>query len=393
MDQWNFPERGVVFWPVGNGDAITVVVDPDHIVQVDISHYDKAEHEDDPRVPVVDRLIELLRKPGEKSKPVLPVLAITHHDADHCSGFAKLISQAQVSELWITLRSFIEKKNEGKLTDDGQAIYDEACRRRKAEVEADATGKRADAGSRLRVIGNADVLNDADWQGFPRDLLTNAGQVIETVNGEDISDRAEFFVHTPFRDDSQEGSRNSSSLGMQVTLKAGDCEQRFLLLGDLEHEQIDAFFDKSEERGNEDRLDWNVLLAPHHGSKNAVLKQEGDDWVDADAVEDFRNYRQNAAMVVVSSRSFDDIGDDDTDPPHEQAIEVYEDMVGTSSVHYTADFAQGSHSDPLVVTVTEDSCGETKTDRINRLRSVGQTTSASVRPGDARGGTGDQEYA
>jgi hypothetical protein len=29
MSNWDLPERDVVFWPVGNGDAVTIAVDDD----------------------------------------------------------------------------------------------------------------------------------------------------------------------------------------------------------------------------------------------------------------------------------------------------------------------------------------------------------------------------
>lgn len=394
LSDWAFPERGVVFWPVGNGDAITVIVDDETVIQIDINHYDKSEDDDDDRVPVVDRLIDLLHRPEGSDKSILPVLAITHHDADHCSGFTRLVDEVDVCELWLTLRSFIEHKNEGKLTDDGKAIYDEACRRRAAEVAACKKGERAKPGDRLRIIGNADVLDDADWRGFPTELLTSAGQFIPNINDEDRSDVIDVFVHTPFRDDTQDGSRNSSSLGVQLTLKSGECIQRFLLLGDLEYEQIDAFFDKSEDRGNEERLEWDVLLAPHHGSRNAVLKKDGEKWVEADAVDDLRNYKQDGARIVVSSRSFEDIGPDDTDPPHQDAVDVYEDLVGKANVLYTADRARGSDSDPIEVTVTEEECGQTRAKLVEKFKTIGAITSRDrVRPGDSGGRTGDQEFA
>lgn len=395
MADFELPERGVVFWPVGNGDAVTVVIDKGAglFVQVDVNHYASADDEGDPRVPVVDRLLGLLPRPEGAEKPVLPVLAITHHDDDHCSGFKRLIDEVQVCELWLTLRSFIEEKSDG-LTEDGQDVYDEACRRRAAEVAAHARGQRAAPGMRLRIIGNADVLDDPDWSDFPTDLLTSAGQYVPCVNDEDVSDRAEFFVHTPFHEDTEDGDRNSSSLGMQVTLKDGDCEQRYLLLGDLCYTEIEAFFEKSEQRNNDDRLYWDVLLAPHHGSKNAVMRKEGDDWVDADAVDYLTDYKGPAANVVVSSRLIGDVSDGDTDPPHQEALDIYEDMVGSANVLYSGNSADGSDSDPVVLLATASDCGESKAARMERLKTVGIIKGRDdIRSGDRHGSLGDQGFA
>ena len=47
MSSWQLPEVGVVCWPVGNGDATTIVVDPKTILQVDINHRGAADGDDD----------------------------------------------------------------------------------------------------------------------------------------------------------------------------------------------------------------------------------------------------------------------------------------------------------------------------------------------------------
>ena len=356
---WDLPEQGIAVWPVGNGDSITVAVDLDNVIQIDINHRQEAEKDDDDRVPVIDRLKDVLPKTKTgKVQPRLAVLAITHHDEDHCSGFGRLVDEVQVDELWVTLRSFVEDKDkEGGLTEAGQAVYDEACRRRQAEIEAHAEGKRAKAGDRLRIIGYHDVIENDEWEGFPDDLVTVPGNLIPDVNTLDLSDKIELFVHTPFKDDCDDGSRNSSTLGLQITLIDGDDKARFLLLGDLEYEQIEAFYDRSAAK-NADRLEWDLLLAPHHCSRNAICRQDGDVWVDADAYTDLKDSAAAHAVVVVSSRSFDDIKGKDTNPPHEDARTAYERMVGKENVCWTADNAKGTDSDPVTFTVTEGTLSE-----------------------------------
>jgi len=54
-------ERGIIFWPVGCGDSTTVVVDADTVVQIDIHHVEDSEGDQDPRIPVVDELVEAVR--------------------------------------------------------------------------------------------------------------------------------------------------------------------------------------------------------------------------------------------------------------------------------------------------------------------------------------------
>jgi hypothetical protein len=191
-----------------------------------------------------------------------------------------------------------------------------------------------------------------------------------------------------------------------VTLKDGSCEKRFLLLGDLEYEQIDAFVEKSESRGNADRLAWDVLLAPHHCSRNAVRRKEGEGWVDADAAAYLENYAAEGAVVVASSRAIDDVGPHDTDPPHKDAQKVYVGIVGEGSFRSTCEYEDGSDSDPLTIVVSEDECGQLSESRSSGMSNVGKgllaagavaagaaIAGAVIRKGDRSSGPGDKRYA
>ena len=70
-------------------------------------------------------------------------------------------------------------------------------------------------------------------------------------------------------------------------------------------------------------------------------------------------------MVIISSRSFEDITGDDTNPPHKDARDAYERMVGKSNVWWTADVATGTDSEPITVIVEEGRCGERITSAAN----------------------------
>jgi beta-lactamase superfamily II metal-dependent hydrolase len=397
MADWELPTRGVVFWPVGNGDSTTIVVDEDTVIQVDLCQYDASEDPDDPRVPVVDRLAEVLPRAQDGKTPRLAVLAISHHDRDHSSGFDEMCGDGfQVDEMWLTLRSFVEDKDTDEgLSEEGKLVYKEAKRRRDAEIKAAKDGKRAPVGDRLRIIGREDLLEDDDWKDFPPGLLTRAGNLVPLINGEDRSDVIDVFIHTPFHEPDGDDDRNSSSLGMRVTLKDGDCEQKFLLLGDLDHKKVEAFIQKSIARGNEEHLPWDYLLAPHHGSRNAIMRKDGDKWVKADAYFSLQEHMEDGAMIIISARSIDEVSDGDTNPPHEEAIKSYNEMAG-KNVMLTADYAKGNDSEPIVIDVTAESCGECRESTRAwkaRMGTMTGLTGASVRPGDDRGAGGRQEFA
>ena len=100
------PSRGVVFWPVGTGDSTTVIIDDEVVLQVDLHDMAKADDDETPEVPVVDRLVEAL--PQVDGEPYLAVFALTHADKDHCLGFADLLEKVRIGQLWSTPRLWRE---------------------------------------------------------------------------------------------------------------------------------------------------------------------------------------------------------------------------------------------------------------------------------------------
>src|SRR5690349_11533822 len=99
----SLPTRGAVFWPVGTGDSTTIIIDDEVVLQVDLHDMAKADDDENPEVPVVDELVDALPTTVD-NEPYLAVFALTHADRDHCLGFADLLSQVRIGELWATPR-------------------------------------------------------------------------------------------------------------------------------------------------------------------------------------------------------------------------------------------------------------------------------------------------
>ena len=100
MTESSTPHRGIMFWPVGTGDSTTIVVDEDHVVQVDLHDMAQADLDDAVVMPVVDELAACL--PKRDGRPYLAVFVLTHADQDHCRGFADLLKAVTIGELWAT---------------------------------------------------------------------------------------------------------------------------------------------------------------------------------------------------------------------------------------------------------------------------------------------------
>ena len=334
---FELPERGFVFWPVANGDSITIVVDSTRCIQIDLNHLEKSEEEDEPTWSVVDELVACL--PEKKDRPYLSVFALTHPDEDHCSGFAKLLEEVDIGEIWFTPRIFLEYKKD--LSESAKAFKDEAERRVKATIEAEGD---AGAGNRIRIFGYASLLEQDDFKGLPEDCIIVPGDAFTTVDEDDVSEEFRGFVHSPFKDDI-EGERNDTSLGMQVTLYDGDEAIRALLLGDLKYPAIKQIFEVSEA----DDVAWNLFLAPHHCSKSVMYWQDDGDEQEKlkrDILDKIGSAAESPNQVVASSNPVPSSNEKGDNPPHAKAKKRYEEV--TSNFVCTMGDMDEKNTEPIV---------------------------------------------
>ncbi len=328
MTSTNLPDRGVVFWPVGNGDSTTLVVDDRLVMQVDLHDMVSADDDGSVVAPVIDRLADLL--PKENSKPYMAVFALTHADKDHCGGFGDLLdSEIVIGELWATPRLWRELADDEELCEDAQRFHDEALRRVKATLRAVSAGSEPASGDRIRIIGYDDDRDDHEYSGLPDDYFTFPGQAISKLDGTDVSDRFEAFVHAPFRDDCA-AERNETSLAMQITLRSPDgTEGHLLLFGDLSYVTLKKIFDYSEFHKRPERLAWDVMLAAHHCAKKVMYEVDaaGNDALRRDLLEQFERNASGNAYVIASSSRFRTSDSDGDNPPHLLARDRYEEII------------------------------------------------------------------
>ncbi len=314
---FDLPKRGLVFWPVGNGDSTTIVIDSETCLQVDLNHLEKSDNDDDASWAVVDELVE--RLPKVNGRPYLAAFALTHPDQDHCRGFAKLREEVDIGELWFTPRVFREYSKD--LCDDAEDFKKEAERRVKETIKAKGDPGE---GNRIRVFGYSDLLEEDDFDDFPEDRLIVPGNEIAVIDEEDVSDKFRAFIHAPFEGDDA-GDRNDTSLGMQITLYDESQKLRALLLGDLSYPVLQRIFDISEA----DDLAWNVLLAPHHCSKAAMYWKDEDDEEEElkkHIVGEMGEASLEPNRIVSSSNPVPSSNKPGDNPPHAKAKTQYEEI-------------------------------------------------------------------
>ncbi len=309
------PSQGFIFWPVGNGDSTTVVVAEGITFQVDLNHLDSADEDGDTHTPVIDELVALL--PKANGKPYLSAFALSHPDQDHCRGFARLLKEAKIGELWFTPRVFREYKSD--LSDDAVAFKSEAARRVKKTIQA---GGAVGAGDRVRIVGYDELLQEEDFKDFPKDLLAVPGMPVTKLDGVERGAQFRAFVHAPFKDDAA-GERNESSLALQVRLIGGGKVGHALLLGDLSYPTVKRIFEVSKAED----LGWNVFLAPHHCSKSVMYWQdegEEDETLKQDVLDHIEKHGGTSGHIVASSEPVPASNNPGDNPPHAKAKARYQ---------------------------------------------------------------------
>jgi len=352
MTSTQLPEQGIVFWPVGRGDSTTIVIDDEHVVQVDIHDMVMAGEDDAVVAAVVDRLVEVL--PQREGRPYLAAFILTHADEDHCLGFADLLDRVTIGELWATPRLWREyTEKDVPLCDDAEAFHKEAKRRVAATEKAAAAGIAPASGDRVRVVGYDTEHSEHAYSELPDEYLSYPGDAVSTIDGEDVSGRFEAFIHAPFKDDCA-AERNDTSLALQITLKddAGH-EGHVLLLGDLAYETIKKIFEYSEAAGRSERLAWEVLLAPHHCSKKVMyVTEDGNEVLKQDILDLLEAHAGDSAVVVVSSCKFPPANKAGDNPPHLLARARYEEIA--ADLICAAEYPEPDAPHPVVIIVGDD---------------------------------------
>jgi hypothetical protein len=344
MSDFQFPERGIVFWPVGVGDSTTVVIDEDTVLQIDLHHLKAADEDGDPRMPIVDRLVELL--PTRDGKPYLAAFAATHLDEDHVLGFAELLDRVTIGDLWFTPRIFRDVE-EDSLCEDGKVFADEAERR----IDAVKEKGEVDSGDRIRIIGHDELLSEPPYSDLPSETFVIPGEFLTELDGEDHEDVFRAFIHAPFKDDGSK-ERNDTSLALQITLRDGEETLNALTFGDLCYPDLKNIFDRSKA----DDLLWNALLAPHHCAKGAMYwaDEDGEDpKLRQDILDAMKEAADSPGIVVVSADKIPTGNKAGDNPPHAKAANRYRE-IAPDGVICTGQHPNAEAPEPLVFEVSSE---------------------------------------
>jgi hypothetical protein len=344
---------------VDNGDMTLIRLESGRVILTDINIRGSADDPNDPTPDVAAQLWKLLRR-DEKGRLYVDAFLLTHPDKDHIcglmdhfhlgppAGWVKSSDKILIREMWSSPIVFrrADKKNH-KLCDDAKAWASEARRR----VQLFKDFGFASDGDRVKILGE-DI--DGKTDGL-RAILVKLEEAFDTICGvSDGSFVARLFAPRPAVDEAEEEelTKNNSSVILHLSLKIeGVVKARYLLGGDAEVAIWEKIWD--HHKNTPDRLQYDVLIAPHHCSWHSL---SWDSW--SDFGEEARlsprarkalGQALSGAFVIASSKA---IKDDEDDPPCIRAKREYLAIVHAVGGKFIC-LGEGTETEPLILTIGE----------------------------------------
>lgn len=368
----------IKFYPVDNGDTVLIKVDKTTI-QIDANIRSNDDCYD-----VMSDLLDEFSTDGE-GRYHLDLFMLTHPDEDHCHGIDTYYYLGDpdkytdedlendlviIDELMVTPMLFSYATST-----PAKALKKEAERRRK--LWDDNSPNKTKAGNRLVIIGyDGDKRYENVTSYIP-------GETIKKVNGKSMP-LLEFFVHSPFKDSLVEGraeaDKNETSIVMQARFKHVGTDTKpsalYLFGGDADHYIWEEIQDQSKAHGNEDKLDFDIFMAPHHCSWsyfNNVPYKKGETDEPVEASRDLiKNHKMTGVVIIASSKQ---IKNDDDNPPHYPAKEEYVKLIGNGKFISLAEEPDLKSPKPVVYEVT--STGFQRKDKNQQKGSAGAVIGSS----------------
>ncbi|HML31956.1 hypothetical protein [Sporomusa sphaeroides] len=328
----------VTFFPVGekNGGMIliklndpyeTVILVDSAIGEESIAEYCDVNLELRARLPV-----------DSKGRPYVDAFILTHRHDDHLKGFQKHFHLGSLSEykddddelkiiikeLWSSHSFWKPSSSNYNLCDDAKAFNKEMKRRVdlfKSKNTIQAEGERA------IIIGK-----DPDGKTDNLEIINyDIGDTFTNINNRNISSKISGYILSPVdKQDSEDeecfNDKNRQSIVIQLTVKQGIYENKLLLTADAECIVWETLW--KNYKNNTNKLEYDILLAPHHCSWHSLsydsLSHDEDPQICVNAKNALSQNKPNAYIVSQSKI----IKEKDQDPPSEAAKQEYISMVG-----------------------------------------------------------------
>jgi hypothetical protein len=378
----------VKYYPVGNGDMSLIQLKDQTNILVDCNIRQASVGSTDKKIYDVKKdLLNSIKKRDDNY--FVDVFVLTHGDCDHCRGYKTHFYQGDpkkygeknrkndeiiIDEMWFSPMIAEEHTN-----DDEDAYQQEAERR--LELHRSKHSDRDLPGNRIKIIG---YDSNKDYSDLNH-LRAVPGSVVDTFNNKK-QQTFSVFIHAPFKEHlaSAEKDKNSTSIVFQARFKenAADTSFRGLAMfgGDSDHYSWSIILEKTKKYKNdknEQALDWDIFLAPHHCSWSFFNDTPQDEnTTPTDTSLEVLDYKRKGGKVIASSKK---VVDDDDNPPHFAAKEEYKKKLDSSSDFLnTAVTPSESAPEPIIFEVTTNGFEKKNTSEESKLAAAIGVAKSSV---------------
>jgi hypothetical protein len=325
----------ITYFPVGNGDCSLITLSDNTQIIIDCNTTSEASDENEPsRYDVHAHLLQFGKRLNGKI-PHVDVFILSHADQDHCRGFDAMFYAGDpakygtkhakddlilIDELWFTRRLFAHHEEDHSPA--AEAFKKEAQRR--IDLHLAKSPERDKPGNRLRMVGHS---NNPAYKGLEH-LVTTPGEYTNLIDGKPKTD-FRFFIHAPFRKevDSKLAERNDTSVVLQACFDVGSTKRAGLAFfgGDAGA----AIWSKILELSDDETLEWDLFLGPHHCSWSFFSELPyKDNKIPAEDSLAILGKALGNARVIASCKP---IKPDDDNPPHYAAKLEYIKAVGEAN--------------------------------------------------------------
>lgn len=354
----------VTFFPVGekNGGMTLIKLNDDKNTTILID----CSVEDEPIADHCDVNQELRdRLPTDSNgRPYVDAFILTHRHGDHVKGFIKHFHSGppddyddDADELKIIIRELWSSHNFWKpssinyeLCDDAKSFNKEMKRR----VDLFKNEKKIQSeGNRAIIIGKDP---DGKTDGL-EDINYDIGDTFTKINNRNIPSKLVGFILSPIvqqenEDDECFTDKNRQSIVMQLTVIQGSQKNKLLMAADAECLVWETLWDENKE--DTDKLEYDILYAPHHCSWHSLSydsQSNDDDPKVCDDAKSALSQKKEGAVIVSQSRI---IKNSDQDPPSIAAKEEYVGIVGEKQFYCTNEHPNKNKPEPLEFYLTGD---------------------------------------
>lgn len=345
-----FDLHKITFFPLGNADCCLIDLANGYKLLFDYAQCRKVDDTADLRIDLATALKDDLKTAG---KDHFDVVAFTHADDDHIQGASDIFylrhakkyqgnDRIKIGQLWVPAAMIVEKA----LTDDARVLQAEARYRLREGRDDILVFSRPD---RLNEWLEAEGITLSDQKRF----IIDAGTLIPGFSKFDQG--VEFFVHSPFAAhlDGELVDRNGCSLIVQATFDTDGIETKLLLSADAPYDVLADMVTVTKNHKNNDRLAWDIFKVPHHCSYLSLNSERGTETTEPVPEVKWLFEQGRSGAILISTSKPIPSGDADTQPPHRQAANYYNQCIAKIDGEFsvTMEHPTKARPEPLVITV------------------------------------------